>query len=204
MFALLDSNFLITKVLSASSDKSHDERRGLSFEMPPTAKSTGTSTKTKSTTTTAAKRSNTSQVREGTTKARNGAVDIIRQSAERAVDVPVGAALTVRDRVNDAVEPWTESEARERELKSLRTQVTRELNRFERRGGQARRKATQRARSTRTRVEREVKQRRREVERTYKQNRTRLERTVKENRVRAEQQLKKAQTALGERVPALS
>ena len=56
-----------------------------------------------------------------------------------------------------SIEPWTTESTRERELKSLRTQVTRELNRFERRGGQARRKATQRARSTRNRVEREVK-----------------------------------------------
>ena len=69
------------------------------------------------------------------TKARNGAVAIVRQGAERAVDLPVGAALTIRDRVEEAIEPWTTESTRERELKSLRTQVTRELNKFERRGG---------------------------------------------------------------------
>ena len=124
------------------------------------------------------------------TKARNGAVAIVRQGAERAVDLPVGAALTIRDRVEEAIEPWTTESTRERELKSLRTQVTRELNRFERRGGQARRKATQRARSTRNRVEREVKSRRREVEKT-----------VKQNRARPRSRSKKARTAVQERVP---
>jgi hypothetical protein len=141
-----------------------------------TSKSTGT-TKPRTTTTTKAA--------EPTT----GPVEAVRQSAERAVDVPVGAALLVRDRVSDVVEPWTSTETREKELKSLRTQVTRELNRFERRGGQARRKATQRVRSTRTRVERELRARRREVEKT-----------VKQNRVKAEDALSKAQDRVSELV----
>jgi hypothetical protein len=149
-----------------------------------------TTTKTKTTTNQAAKqRSDARQIREGVTKARNGAVGYVRQTAERSVDVPVGVALTVRDRVNEAVEPWTQTETRERELKTLRTQVTRELNRYERRGGQARRKATSRARRTRNRVEREIRQRRRSIERQ-----------VKQNRRKAEQQLKKAQSAVSERV----
>ncbi|MGH2951964.1 MAG: hypothetical protein ACRDKX_07975, partial [Solirubrobacterales bacterium] len=153
---------------------------------------------------TTASRSNTTQVRVGLTKARNGTVDYVRQSAERAVDVPVGAALAARDRVSDVVEPWTSGETRERELKSLRTQVTRELNRFERRGGQARRKATQSVRSNRNRVERELKARRREVTRTVKENRAKVRRAVEENRAKAEEQLKKAQTAVQDRVPVLS
>jgi len=133
------------------------------------------------------------------TKARNGASAVALQTAERAVDLQVGAALTARDRVvetrervSDTVESWTDGERREKELKSLRTQVTRELNKFERRGGQARRKTTQRVRSTRNRVEREVKQRRREVAKTVKQNRS-----------RAEGGLKKAQDVVAERVPVL-
>ena len=139
---------------------------------------------------TAGTRTETAQVREGVTKARNGATAIVRQGAERAVDLPVGAALTVRDRVIDVVEPWTTESGREKELKSIRTQVTREFNRFERRGGQARRKATQRVRSTRTRVQREVKSTRRDVEKTVRQNRT-----------KAEQQFRKAQKVVSERVP---
>ncbi len=153
-------------------------------------------TKPKTTTTartTSTPRSDTSQVREGVTKARNGAVSIVVATAERAIDVPVGAALIIRERVEDAIEPWTTDSARERELKSLRTQVTRELNKAERRGGQARRKATTRLRSTRKDVEREVKARRREVEKT-----------VKQNRKKAETQLKKAQKTVAERVPAIS
>lgn len=156
-----------------------------------TAKTTSTAGTSRSS------RTDASQVREGVTKARHGAAAIVRQGAERAVDVPVGAALTARDRVADvrdrvtgAIEPLTSTSGREKELKSLRTQVTRELNKFERRGGQARRKATQGARTTRNRVEREVKSTRREVEKTVKQNRT-----------KAERRLKKAQKVVKERVP---
>src|SRR5687767_13596984 len=130
-----------------------------------TAKSTRTSstrtrtannsTARKPTTNSTASRSDTSQVKEGATKVRKGATSIAVSAAERAVDVPVGAALVLRDRVEEVIEPWTTESTRERELKSLRTQVTREFNKFERRGGQARRKASQRVRSTRNRVERE-------------------------------------------------
>jgi hypothetical protein len=156
------------------------------------------------TTTTSAPRSDASQVKEGVTKARNGAVSIVVDAAERAVDVPVGYALIVRDRVEEVIEPWTTPSTRERELKSLRTQVTRELNKAERRGGQARRKTVTTIRSTRKNVEREVKARRREVEKAIKQNRTKVEKAVKQNRTKAEAQLKKAQKTVSERVPALS
>lgn len=142
-------------------------------------------TKPKTTTTartTSTPRSDSSQVREGVTKARNGAVSIVVATAERAIDVPVGAALIIRERVEDAIEPWTTDSARERELKSLRTQVTRELNKAERRGGKARRNATSQIRSTRKSVEK----------------------TVKQNRKKAETQLKKAQKTVAERVPVLS
>jgi hypothetical protein len=170
--------------------------------MATTAKST-TTAKSKPRTTTTPK-SDTAQVKEGVTEARNGAVSIAVAAAERAVDVPVGAALVLRDRIEDAIEPWSTEAKRDRELKSLRTQVTREFNKFERRGGQARRKANQRVRSTRTRVQREVKSRRREVEKAVRENRREVEKAVKENRTKAEGQLKKARTAVQERVPALS
>jgi hypothetical protein len=171
--------------------------------MATTAKSTRTTASTKPKTTTAP-RSDTAQVKEGVTKARTGAASIAFSAAGRAVDVPVGAALTIRDRVEEAIEPWTSETTRERELKSLRTQVTREFNKFERRGGQARRKASQRVRSTRNKVEREVKSRRREVEKAVKENRREVEKTVKQNRLKAEQQLKKARTTVQKRVPVLA
>jgi hypothetical protein len=160
-----------------------------------TTKRASATTKPKSTTTssTGTPRTDASQVREGVTKARNGAVSIAVATAERAVDLPVGYALIVRDRVEDVLEPWTTQSARERELKSLRTQVTRDLNKAERRGGQARRKAISSVKSTRKNVEREVKARRREVEKA-----------VKQNRKKAETQLKKAQKTVAERVPVLS
>ena len=167
--------------------------------MATTANNTNNTTTRKT-----AKRSEGAQIREGITKARNGTVAYVRQTAERAVDVPVGAALLAGERVNDALEPWTSEETRGKELSGLRTQVTRELNKFERRGGQARRTASQRARRTRTRVERGVTQRRRAAERTAKQNRTRLERRLKTNRIRVEDGLKKAQTTVSERVAARS
>jgi len=165
-----------------------------------------TQTKTqKSGTTTArtTKRSSGSQVREGLTKARNGAATYVRQGTERAVDVPVGVALVTADRVNEFVEPWTSTQSRESELKSMRTRVEREFNKFERRGGTARRKATQRARQTRNRVERELKQRRRSVETSVRQNRRKAETTLKENRKKAEDGLKKARTTVEERVSTL-
>lgn len=168
-----------------------------------TAKNTTSTTRTKPRTTTPP-RSDSAQVKEGVTKARHGAVSIVATAAERAVDVPVGAALVIRERIEDAIEPWSTDVKRERELKSLRTQVTRELNKFERRGGQARRKANQRVRSTRTRVQREVKSRRREVEKAVKENRREVEKAVKENRTKAETQLKKAAEVVQERVPVLS
>jgi prefoldin subunit 5 len=132
------------------------------------------------------------------------AVAYVRQTAERAVDVPVGAALTVADNVSETVKPWTDAVGREKELKQFRTQVTRELNKLERRGGQARRKATTRARSTRGRIERELKQRRNRVERSVKQSRTKAERELKARRTRVEKAVKDVQSAVQERVGAES
>ena len=124
--------------------------------------------------------------------ARTGSVGYARQTAERTVDLPVGVALTVADRVTEIVEPFTGRQTAERELKSIRTRVERELNRFERRGAGARRKTRTRVRQTRNRVERELRQRRRSV-------RT----TVKRNRAKAEDGLKRAQTTVSERVATL-
>ncbi|MEK6326649.1 MAG: hypothetical protein AABM66_03865 [Actinomycetota bacterium] len=137
-------------------------------------------------------RSDGATVREGVTKTRNGSAAYARQTAERSVDVPVGVALAMADRVNGIVEPFTARQSAERELKSIRTRVERELNRFERRGASARRKTRTRVRQTRNRVEHELKQRRRKVQTT-----------VKQNRAKAEDGLKRAQTTVTERVSTL-
>ena len=95
---------------------------------------------------TTAPRTDTARIREGLTKVRNGSVSYARHTAERSVDVPVGAALTVADRVTEIVEPFTTRGSANRELNSIRT-----------------------------RVQRELRQRRRRVETTMKQNRARAE-----------------------------
>jgi hypothetical protein len=198
VFALIESNILTSKEVGEAAPQPEELQKHMAAN--------GTA-RTKSTT---PKKTSASQPKPAPEKT---VVTYVRETAERTVDIPVGAALTARDRVEEAVEPWTQSVSRERELKSLRIQVSRELNRFERRGGQARRKTTQRVRRTRNRIERELKQRRRTVERTVKQNRAKVERTVKrnrqqvasavkDNRVRVEETLRKAQSAAQERVSA--
>ncbi len=77
--------------------------------------------------------------------------------AERAVLIPLGAALIARDRVVSSVN----------ELASLSSpsKAQTQLNRFERRGYTARSRFEREVRRTRVRVERELRQRRQEIER---------------------------------------
>jgi hypothetical protein len=75
--------------------------------------------------------------------------------AERAVLIPLGAALIARDQVvssvNDAISSYASP-----------TKAQTQLRRFERRGITARNRLEREVRKTRTRVERELRQRRRE------------------------------------------
>jgi hypothetical protein len=79
--------------------------------------------------------------------------------AERAVLIPVGAALIARDRVvasvNDTISSYGST-----------SKAQAQLRRFERRGVTARKRIEREVRKTRVRVERELRQRRREIERT--------------------------------------
>jgi len=102
-----------------------------------------------------------------------------RVVAESAVDLPVGAVLSVTDRISELVEPFTARSGAEKQLKSYRTQLRRQVKRTERRGTTARRRATTEARKTRNRVEREARKRQRTVETTLKRNRTELEQRVR-------------------------
>ena len=103
----------------------------------------------------------------------------VQAQAERAVLIPVGAALVARDTVVDAVSattkqvttPLTSRESAEKELTKLQRQVTRYLNRFERRGATARNRLERQVKRTRTRVERELRQRRNQVTRLVRRNR---------------------------------
>lgn len=80
-----------------------------------------------------------------------------RAVAARAVDVPVGAALELSDRVTELVGPFTDRAAARKQLKSYRTRVTRGVKRSERRGASVRRKATGEAKRNRTDVEQRVR-----------------------------------------------
>src|SRR6201996_3270174 len=78
---------------------------------------------------------------------------------ESAVDFPVGAVLSVSDRVGDIVEPWTSRAKAEKELKAYRRKIEKAAKRTEKRGTTARRRATTEARKTRKAVERDGRQR---------------------------------------------
>jgi hypothetical protein len=78
--------------------------------------------------------------------------------AERAVLIPVGVALTARDRVVSSVSEVISSY-------SSPAKAQTQLRKFERRGNTARNRLEREVRKTRTRVERELRERRRELDR---------------------------------------
>lgn len=117
-------------------------------------------------------------------KSANGSKPKAKPTAEKnqalaAVDLPVGAVLTVAERITDLVEPFTGRTGAEKQLKSYRTQLRRQVKRTERRGATARQRATREARKTRTRFERVARERQRTVETTLKNNRDELEQRVR-------------------------
>ena len=85
--------------------------------------------------------------------------------AERAVLIPVGAALIARDRVVSTVSDTISSY-------SSTTKTQAQLRRFERRGVTARNRLEREVRKARVRVERELRQRRREIESTVSDSRS--------------------------------
>lgn len=134
---------------------------GILFHMASTNGSKSSASKAKTTSTTSAEKSQA------------------RTAAETAVDLPVGAVLSLTDRVGELVEPFTGRTAAEKQLKSYRTELRRRVKRTERRGATARKRATTEARKTRNRVEREARKRQRTVETTLKRNRDELEQRVR-------------------------
>jgi hypothetical protein len=102
-----------------------------------------------------------------------------RSVAESAVDLPVGVALEVSDRVAELVEPFNGRNAAERQIKSYGTRLRRTARRTERRGTSARRKAATEVRKTRNRVEREARKRQARVETSLKRNRDEVEQRVR-------------------------
>jgi hypothetical protein len=147
------------------------------------AKSNGSKSKTQAKrATTEAKKSaakTASASKRAATKAAAAEKNQVQAVVETAVDVPVGAALAVSDRLSELVEPWTDRSKAERQIKNYRSSLRKSLKRTERRGTTARRRAITEARKTRTQVEREARNRRRNVETTLKRNRSEVEQRVR-------------------------
>lgn len=96
------------------------------------------------------------------------AVEQAQELAERAVLIPVGAALEARDLVEKTIDDLTTTYG-------SREGAEKQLRRFERRGATARRRVEREARKARTRVEREARKRRTRVRREVKRVRRDVE-----------------------------
>jgi hypothetical protein len=110
----------------------------------------------------AAKRSQSARkAAETRAQAEMNTLQVVQANAERALLIPLGAALAARDAVVEAAKPYTAGrDSAERELKDLGKRVSTDLRKFERRGNTARNQAVREVKRTRTRVERELRQRR--------------------------------------------
>ncbi|MBA3421163.1 MAG: hypothetical protein H0U12_04615, partial [Thermoleophilaceae bacterium] len=96
--------------------------------------------------------------------------------AQRPVLVYVGAALTARDNVVEAVRPYTSRASAQRELRRLRRRLGVNLRKFERRGTTERNKLERQVKRTRTQAERELRQRRQAAERVLRRSQRDFER----------------------------
>lgn len=92
--------------------------------------------------------------------------------AERALLIPVGAALTAREKVVSTVNDTFSNY-------SSTSKAQAQLRRFERRGATARNRLEREVRKARVRVERELRQRRREIEKTVSDLEKRRDAAVK-------------------------
>jgi hypothetical protein len=99
-----------------------------------------------------------SAVRQAQTATKETA-DVFGDYAERAVLIPVGAALIARERIVSTVSDTVSTY-------SSPTKTQAQLHKFERRGATARNRLEREVRKARVRVERELRQRRRTVEST--------------------------------------
>ncbi len=126
-----------------------------------------------------------STVKQAQTATRETA-ETLSEYAERAVLIPVGAALMARDRVVDSV-----SETLSTYSSTAKTQA--QLRRFERRGATARSRLEREVRKARVRAERELRQRRR-----------RFESTVSELEERRDAVAKSSEDLFVNRVPELA
>ncbi len=108
--------------------------------------------------------------------------DLVGDYAERAVLIPVGAALLARERVVSSVTDTISTYSSPAKAQS-------QLRRFEHRGSAARTRMEREVRKTRTRVERELRERRRELD----QRRERLTKEVTSRVEQTQSQIEKTQ-----------
>jgi|tagenome__1003787_1003787.scaffolds.fasta_scaffold20909924_1 hypothetical protein len=158
--------------------------------MSPTSTTQSTAAKKAAATRRAnARRRSASAKRAAATRELNqrGPLQQAQDYAERALLVPVGAALVARDNLVDTV---TEVAKPYRKRETAQRQLERDIKRFERRGTTARNRVEREVKKARTRVERELRQRRNRVQRVVRTNRTRVQREVKRNRTQVERQVK--------------
>lgn len=94
--------------------------------------------------------------------------DTAVEYAKTAVDVPVGAALNLSDKVNELVEDWSDQTAAEKKVKGYRADLTKTFKRAERRGTTTRRKATTKAKKTRNSLERKVRKQQKSIEKSIR------------------------------------
>ncbi len=108
------------------------------------------------------------------TNSTRSTTDLVGDYAERAVLIPVGAALLARERVVSSVTDTISSYSSPAKAQS-------QLRKFEHRGSAARTRMEREVRKTRTRVERDLRERRRELdkqrERITKEVTSRVEQT---------------------------
>jgi hypothetical protein len=142
------------KTTSAKPTKARKARRTASAKA-------STATRTTRRRSTSAKAARTRTASQGPTlqSSTREPADIVGDYAERAVLIPVGAALIARDRVVSSVTDTISTY-------SSTTKTQQQLRRFERRGATARNRLEREVRKARVRVERELRQRRRAIEST--------------------------------------
>lgn len=125
------------------------------------------------------------------TASSRGTVDRVGDYAERAVLIPVGAALVARELVASSVSDVISSY-------STPTKAQAQLRRFEHRGSTARTRLEREVRKTRTRVERELRERRRELDR----QRGRLSKSLSSQVEQTQAQIEKTQAQIEDAVRA--
>ena len=128
----------------------------------------------------------TSRTHARSSAKRNPAV-VVGDYAERAILIPVGAALIARERLVTGVEETISTY-------SSSSKIEAQLRRFERRGGTARRRLEREVRKTRTRLERGVRERRRDLDK----RRTRIRKDISAQVEQAQEQLEKTQAWIGD------